>query len=37
MRAVLLQRSGRIRDRAGYLIIERLTALNDLLGEGMVS
>ncbi len=37
MRAILLQRSGRIRDRAGFLVIERLTALNELLGEGMVS
>lgn len=34
MRAVLLERTDRARDRAGYLVIERLTALNELLGEG---
>jgi putative hydrolase of the HAD superfamily len=34
MRAVLLERNDRARDRAGFLVIERLTALNDLLGEG---
>ncbi len=34
MRAVLLERSDRARDRAGFLVIERLTALNELLGEG---
>lgn len=34
MRAVLLERTDRARDRAGFLVIERLTALNDLLGEG---
>ena len=35
MRAVLLQRSGRTRDRAGFLVIERLSALTGILGEGM--
>ncbi|MEO8541359.1 MAG: HAD family hydrolase [bacterium] len=34
MRAVLLERTDRARDRAGFLVVERLTALNDLLGEG---
>lgn len=34
MRAVLLVRDDRARDRAGFLVIERLSALNDLLGEG---
>lgn len=34
MRAVLLERTDRARDRSGYLVIERLTALNDILGEG---
>lgn len=34
MRAVLIERSDRARDRAGFLVIERLTALNDFLGEG---
>jgi putative hydrolase of the HAD superfamily len=34
MRAVLLERSDRARDRAGFLVIERLTAMNDFLGEG---
>ena len=34
MRAVLLERSDRARDRSGFLVIERLTSLNDLLGEG---
>lgn len=34
MRAVLLERTDRARDRSGYLVIERLTALNELLGEG---
>ena len=34
LRAVLLERSARAQDRAGYLVIERLTALNDLLGDG---
>src|SRR4029079_787819 len=34
MRAVLLERTDRARDRAGFLVIERLTALNELLGEG---
>ena len=32
MRAVLLERSGQARDRAGSLVIERLTALNEFLG-----
>jgi putative hydrolase of the HAD superfamily len=34
MRAVLLERTDRAKDRSGYLVIERLTALNDILGEG---
>ncbi|MGE0601918.1 MAG: HAD family hydrolase [Dehalococcoidia bacterium] len=34
MRAVLLERTDRARDRAGFLVIERLTALNEFLGEG---
>lgn len=34
LRAVLLERTDRARDRAGFLVIERLTALNELLGEG---
>jgi putative hydrolase of the HAD superfamily len=34
MRAVLIERQDRARDRAGFLVIERLSALNDLLGEG---
>lgn len=34
MRAVLIERTDRARDRAGFLVIERLTALNELLGEG---
>jgi putative hydrolase of the HAD superfamily len=34
MRAVLLERRDRARDRSGFLVIERLTALNDFLGEG---
>jgi putative hydrolase of the HAD superfamily len=34
MRAFLLERADRARDRSGYLVIERLTALNDLLGDG---
>jgi putative hydrolase of the HAD superfamily len=34
MRAVLLERTDRARDRAGFLVIERLTALNELLGDG---
>jgi putative hydrolase of the HAD superfamily len=33
MRAVLLERSAQAKDRAGFLVIERLTALNDSLGE----
>ena len=37
MRAVLLQRSDRASDRAGFLVIERLTALSAILGEGTVS
>jgi len=36
MRAVLLERTDRARDRSGFLVIERLSALNDLLGEGHV-
>lgn len=36
MRAVLLIRNDRARDRAGFLVIERLGALNDFLGEGTV-
>lgn len=32
LRSVLLVRDGRARDHAGFLAIERLTALNDLLG-----
>ncbi|MBE0608326.1 MAG: HAD family hydrolase [Dehalococcoidia bacterium] len=36
MRAVLLQRNQPVRDRAGFLVIERLTALNGILGEGTV-
>jgi len=34
MRAVLIERNDRARDRSGFLVIERLTALTDLLGEG---
>ena len=34
LRAVLIERTDRARDRAGFLVIERLTALNELLGEG---
>lgn len=34
MRAVLIERTDRARDRAGFLVIERLTSLNDFLGEG---
>ena len=34
MRAVLLERTDRARDRSDYPVIERLTALNDYLGEG---
>lgn len=36
MRAILLERSGRARDAAGYLVVERLSALNGILGEGML-
>ncbi len=36
MRAVLLQRNQPVRDRSGFLVINRLTALNELLGEGTV-
>jgi putative hydrolase of the HAD superfamily len=36
MRAVLLQRNQPVRDRAGFLVIDRLTALNGILGEGTV-
>lgn len=35
LRAVLLDRRGRAREAAGYLVIERLAALADLLGEGL--
>lgn len=34
MRAIFLERTDRARDRAGFLVIERLTALNEILGEG---
>ena len=37
MRAVLLERTDRARDRSGFLVIERLTALNEYLGEGPVA
>jgi HAD superfamily hydrolase (TIGR01509 family) len=37
MRAVLLERTGRARDRSGFLVVERLAALNDILGDGPVS
>ncbi|MEX1103570.1 MAG: HAD-IA family hydrolase [Dehalococcoidia bacterium] len=37
MRAVLLERTGRARDRSGFLVVERLAGLNDILGEGLVS
>lgn len=37
MRAVLLQRSRKASDRSGYLVIERLTALASILGEGSIS
>jgi putative hydrolase of the HAD superfamily len=37
MRAVLLERRGRAREASGYLVIERLGALNDILGEGLAS
>lgn len=36
MRAVLLQRNTPVRDRSGFLVINRLTALNEVLGEGTV-
>ena len=36
LRAVLLQRNARAREAGGYLVIERLTALNDVLGENPV-
>ncbi len=35
LRAVLLDRRGRQREAAGYLVIHRLSALADLLGEGL--
>lgn len=35
MRAVLLERRGRAREAAGYLVIQRLSGLNDVLGDGM--
>ena len=34
MRAILLDRAGRHSEGAGYLVVERLSALNELLGEG---
>ncbi len=34
MRAILLDRAGRHHEGAGYLVVERLSALNELLGEG---
>lgn len=34
MRAILLDRGGRHHEGAGYLVVERLSALNELLGEG---
>lgn len=37
MRAVLLERTSRAHDRSGFLVIERLSALNDILGDGPVS
>ncbi len=37
LRAVLLQRSAKARDRSGYLVIERLTALASILGEGSIT
>jgi putative hydrolase of the HAD superfamily len=36
MRAVLLDRKDRAHEAAGYLVIERLGALNELLGEGTI-
>ncbi|MEP6871274.1 MAG: HAD family hydrolase, partial [Anaerolineaceae bacterium] len=36
MRAVLIRRGARPRDASGYLVIEHLSALNDLLGENPV-
>lgn len=36
MRAVLIERTDRARDRSGFLVIERLSALNEILGEGPV-
>lgn len=37
MRAVLIERRNRPRDRAGFLVIERLSALNEILGDGPVA
>ncbi len=37
LRAVLVDRAGRHREGAGYLVIERLSALGQLLGEGTVA
>ena len=34
MRAVLIERSVRAHEAAGYLVIERLSGLNELLGDG---
>lgn len=36
LRAVLIQRLARPRDASGYLVIEHLSALNDLLGENPI-
>ena len=35
LRAILLDRHGRRREAAGYLVIQRLSALADVLGEGL--
>jgi HAD superfamily hydrolase (TIGR01509 family) len=35
LRAILIDRRGRRREAAGYLVIERLSALADVLGEGL--
>jgi HAD superfamily hydrolase (TIGR01509 family) len=37
LRAVLIDRAGHNREAAGYLVIERLAALGQLLGEGTVA
>ncbi len=36
MRAVLIDRTSRRREGAGYFVVSHLAALNDLLGEGVV-